>query len=394
MKDYQLFAQECIKCAKCIQHCTMYKVHRDEVHSPRGLLELISSVKKEDLTFQNALESCFLCGDCSSRCPKDLPIDFVIKVAKSNGKLSLFQKVYFYLLRHQKIADLVFSCLAFLPSCLFKSKKIKPIFKLSFTKKSFLNSHRSEIISTQSTGKRVMVFVGCLINYNFPKTGEALLKILDTLGYDVLLSKQECCGAPALFSKDINTAKILMYRNLENFEKIIDKVEAILIPEATCASVMIKDWKMLCESQEERKRLDRIVSKMYITSEWLSRQEKLFSVLKTNLKKRVAYHDPCHSNRAFGIFQEPRKFLSHSYDFIELDDSQECCGFGGVGMQLEKNDEVNEVGRRKAKKIAQASVDIVSAECSACRVQITNQLQQIKNSTEFKHHLELIAEAL
>jgi glycolate oxidase iron-sulfur subunit len=44
--------------------------------------------------------------------------------------------------------------------------------------------------------------------------------------------------------------------------------------------------------------------------------------------------------------------------------------------------------------IAETGAQIVSAECSACRMQISNSLHQAEVDVVFKNPIELIAEAL
>jgi glycolate oxidase iron-sulfur subunit len=51
-------------------------------------------------------------------------------------------------------------------------------------------------------------------------------------------------------------------------------------------------------------------------------------------------------------------------------------------------------GAPKAKMIEETGADIVSAECSACRMQLTNAMYQNGVETIFKNPIELLDEAL
>jgi len=71
------------------------------------------------------------------------------------------------------------------------------------------------------------------------------------------------------------------------------------------------------------------------------------------------------------------------------------CGFGGVTMQTEKYEFSKAAGAPKAAMIKETKANIVSAECSACRMQITNSLYLAKaDDVIFKNPIELIAQAL
>jgi len=65
-----------------------------------------------------------------------------------------------------------------------------------------------------------------------------------------------------------------------------------------------------------------------------------------------------------------------------------------VTMQTEKYHFAKAAGVPKAAMIRDTGAQVVSAECSACRMQINNSLHQAEVETIFKNPIELIAEAL
>jgi glycolate oxidase iron-sulfur subunit len=77
-----------------------------------------------------------------------------------------------------------------------------------------------------------------------------------------------------------------------------------------------------------------------------------------------------------------------------MSDPNACCGFGGVTMQTEKYHFAKAAGVPKAAMIKQSGAQVVSAECSACRMQINNSMHQADLDVVFKNPIELIAEAL
>ena len=108
----------------------------------------------------------------------------------------------------------------------------------------------------------------------------------------------------------------------------------------------------------------------------------------------ITYHDPCHARKVLGIYKEPRALLSQNYTLVEMENPNACCGFGGVTIQTEKFALAEKVGSKKAKMIAETKADFVAAECSACRMQLSNALHQENVAIPFKHPLELIAQAI
>ncbi|RAX54772.1 hypothetical protein CCY99_03070 [Helicobacter sp. 16-1353] len=248
--------------------------------------------------------------------------------------------------------------------------------------------------------KKVAIFIGCLSNYNYTQVGESLLFILDKLGIDVLIPKQECCGAPAYFTGDIKSVIFLIKKNIELFESFFDEIDAMIIPEATCAAMIMVDWKhslSYCEdSKHWIKRLEALLPKIHMATEYLYNQTNLLEILKTYNKKdiKITYHDPCHAKKVLNIAKEPRAFIEANYNLLEMKECDRCCGFGGVSIQSEKYHLAYNAGIPKAKNILDSGASIVSAECSACRMQLNNALDNQQANIVFKHPLELVRESL
>ena len=185
--------------------------------------------------------------------------------------------------------------------------------------------------------------------------------------------------------------------NIEYFEKFIDDVEAIIIPEATCSAMLKIDYDHYFHDQPEwRKRGNKVAKKIFMATEWLESHTHLKELLASKGKQNVSvtYHDPCHARKMQGIYQEPRKLISQNYVIKEMSDPNVCCGFGGVTMQTEKYHFAKAAGVPKAAMIKQSGAQVVSAECSACRMQINNSMYQADVDVVFKNPIELIAEAL
>lgn len=400
MKVFKNVASTCIKCAKCIPDCASYQFYRDEAHTPRGFLELIDQYEKGflklDSKLKKILDTCLLCNHCVSNCPVNIPIDSLIQEIRTKKKISLSQKAYFFLLRHRILRNFVFKFFAFLSPCEIKHKD-SALWNLKFSKEFFLDSYPQTIPSSgQKIQKRVAIFAGCLINYNYPHIGESLLKVLDSLGVDVLLPKQECCGAPAYFSGDIQTSIFLVKKNLFYFEKIIDLVDAILIPEATCASVMLKDWQKILSFDDENQKwtllLKKIQAKMFMATEWIYKFCDFNEVKKS--KRRVTYHDPCHACKVLQITKAPREIIKRGFEFTEMSDSSSCCGFGGIEVQGNYFELSKMIGVKKIRDIQQTNAQIISAECNACKTQIDYLLKKDNSDVVFYHPIELLEQML
>ncbi|GHV03221.1 glycolate oxidase iron-sulfur subunit [Campylobacterota bacterium] len=413
--DYAKYADNCVKCAKCIPTCTIYQVNRDETTTPRGFIHLLTALQDGTLELdKNAkaiFESCFLCTSCVSVCPSKVPTEQLIEnaraeIAKKFG-IAWFKRVAFYLLKHRTLLDISAKLGFVFKSCGFaaatggmRARFSIPMMKKgrllpSLAAKSFLATYPEKM--DFGGEKTVAIFIGCMANYAYTGVGDSLLYLLRTLKINALIPKDQlCCGAPSYFTGDLENTKWLIKYNIEYFELFIDTVEAVLIPEATCSSMIIHDWARVLEGEEEWvARSKRITAKCFIASKWLCDQTDIAARLAANGKRSVSvtYHDPCHAAKTQGVSKEPRALLGN-YTIVEMSDPTSCCGFGGITIQTERFSLAQAVGKNKAAMIAETGAEMISAECSACRVQIGEALNRYGATQRFAHPLELAARAL
>ncbi len=422
--NYTEISDDCIKCGKCKTVCTIFNVNQDETTSPRGFIDLLGAYKRDELeldkTAKDIFESCFLCTNCVEVCPNDLPTDMIIEqvrsdIAKKYG-IAWYKRAFFFLLRHRKIMDLMAKMGWVFQTCGLKidaqsqSSKLRLNLPIEMIKDrtlpfadrtSFLNSNPENIINHKENKefKKVAVFIGCMGNYAYTNIGKSLLKILEKLEIDAFIPKKQlCCGAPAYFTGDFDTVDYLIKKNIEYFETFIDDVDAIIIPEATCSAMINTDWAHFLHDQPDwKKRAIKLAPKVIMATKWLENNTKLVELLKNNgktMSEIVTYHDPCHAKKMQGVFKEPRNLIEQNYKIDEMSDPNECCGFGGVTMQSEKYHIAKAVGVKKAAMINKTKASVVSAECSACRMQITDSLGRTDTNVIFKNPIELIADAL
>jgi len=341
------------------------------------------------------------------------------EIAKKYG-IAWYKKAFFFLLRHRTIMDIMAKLGYVFQTCGLKTDDKKqsalPRFSLPIVKKdralpfadktSFLKKYPAVINNSSNVNEnsdvknKVAIFIGCMGNYAYTNIGDSLVKILKKLELDVIIPKKQlCCGAPAYFTGDFDTVDYLIKKNITYFETFIDDVDAIIIPEATCSAMINIDWVHFLHDQPEwKERAASIAPKVQMATKWLENNTKLKDILVSknrNITDLVTYHDPCHAKKMQGISKEPRSLLSQNYEMKEMSDSNRCCGFGGVTMQSEKYHLARAAGMPKAAMIKETKANIVSAECSACRMQITNSLHvsDVKEVV-FKNPIELIADVL
>jgi len=421
--DFKATTDECVKCGKCIPVCTIHQINADEVTSPRGFIELLGAYKQGHLELdsnaKDIFESCFLCTNCVDVCPNSLPTDMVIEevradIADKYG-IATFKKGFFWLLRNRWAMDLFSKFGYVFKSCALasdsKGRGLIAKYNLPLIKKgrllpsmfyrSFLNKYSEHIRPKEPSSQKVAIFIGCLANYNYRGIGDSLVYILEKLGIEIFIPKKQlCCGAPAYFTGDMSSVEYMTKKNIKYFESFIEEYDAVIIPEATCSAMIKEDWEKFFANRDMpdwEERAKKLMPKMFMATEWLANHTDLKDLLAKEgqkLDELVTYHDPCHARKVQGIYQEPRDLIAQNYDMVEMSDPNRCCGFGGVTMQTEKFELATLAGKPKAAMIEQTKANYVSAECSACRVQLSQAMNEAEVETVFKNPIELIAKAL
>ena len=160
-------------------------------------------------------------------------------------------------------------------------------------------------------------------NYAYTNIGDSLLTILDKLGIDAFIPKDQlCCSAPAYFTGAFDSVDYLLKENITYFETFIDDVDAIIVPEATCSAMMNIDWAHYFHDQPTwKKRAEKLAPKIVMATKWLENNTNLNQLLKKTGKRfsdLVTYHDPCHAKKMQGVFKEPRALIEQNYKIDEM----------------------------------------------------------------------------
>ena len=139
------------------------------------------------------------------------------------------------------------------------------------------------------------------------------------------------------------------------------------------------------------KRAQRIAERTHELSSFLVRVLKVSDV-GASWKGRLTWHDACHGLRDLNLKSEPRALLRNvrGAEFIELDNAESCCGFGGTFSV--KYPEISvAILDQKIEAIERAEVDAVVAADASCLMQIGGRLSRNGSSVRVMHLAELLA---
>ena len=121
------------------------------------------------------------------------------------------------------------------------------------------------------------------------------------------------------------------------------------------------------------------------------------------LKKKVAYHDPCGLGRYWGdegIYDEPRQILESipGLELVEMRDNRQfamCCGAGAGGLWQETK-KGERFADMRVEQAIEAGAQILAVACPYCMVMFEDSILSSNNGAaiEVKDIVELVQEAL
>lgn len=242
---------------------------------------------------------------------------------------------------------------------------------------------------TTNRRPRVALFVTCLGDQFFPQVGECVVEVLGRLGVEVTFNPaQTCCGQPAFNTGYREEARGVASRVLDLF----DDAEYVVAPSGSCTAMMRVFYPELFAGDPARlRKVEVLRHRLYEFSEFLVKVLKVEDV-GASFHGRVTYHDSCHLLRELSLGDEPRKLIRavRGIEFVELQDYQLCCGFGGTFSV--KFPEVSvAMGEDKLSAVAQTGAEYLVAADSSCLMHLAGLAHRRKLPVKTMHLAELLA---
>ncbi|MBW2520120.1 MAG: LUD domain-containing protein [Deltaproteobacteria bacterium] len=409
-------ALRCIKCGACANVCPVYQTVGGHVfgHIYISAIGIILTAFFHGL--ENASElvrACIGCRACVAVCPSQIDLESIILHLREvlgeeegigAGKALVFKKV----MRNRKLFHGLLRAASRLQKPVTRGERTirhLPLFFSGLTEwrtlpaiaDAPLRDQWATLNQVQAQAKyRVAFFAGCLNDFVYPELGHDLVQVMNHLGVEVTMPlDQNCCGVPALYSGDRETAIALAEQNVAAM--LADDPDYVITTCPTCTMALQRDFLDLLGDNpvwaERARHLSEItcdVSRFVV--------EKLNS--GTSFEKvadpaAVTYHDSCHLKRGAGVWQQPRDLLAQTgRDLVEMAHSDRCCGFGGSYSFTSQPDIAKRILNDKISDIEATGAKCVAMDCPGCMMQIRGGLEKQGKKIRAAHTIEIMAEAL
>ncbi|HEX4791342.1 MAG TPA: (Fe-S)-binding protein [Actinospica sp.] len=226
---------------------------------------------------------------------------------------------------------------------------------------------------------RVALFVTCVNDVAFPKTGIATVRLLERLGVEVAFPQaQSCCG-----QMQYNTGYPGFATELaEKFARDFAGFEAVVVPSGSCGAFVRTVHPSLT---------DAVVPPVYELSEFLIDVLGIEDV-GAYFPHTVAYHPTCHSARLLRVGDRPLRLLRHvqGLTLAALAGAEECCGFGGT-FAVKNPDVSAAMGNDKIGHALESGAVFLAAADNSCLMHLDGIARRRQAPVRTVHLAEILA---
>ena len=403
----------CIKCGTCLNVCPVFASVAGQTYGyiyHGGIGAILTAFQHSAEEAEDVASLCLGCMACRDACPARIDIPRMIValrtgLAQEKGLPWLSKMAYGRVLKHQPTFDKVLKVASYLQQP-FVDKDLM-IRQLPGSLKSLTQTISLPALSRKPLGDRIKEFSlpgktdkpkvafysGCVGTYAYPETCEKAMQFLKQCGAQPYYpEKQACCGAPAYFAGDAETALGLAEKNIAALEEMKPDFIATVCP--GCASMLKKEYLKLTAGEPKLNRRAKALAGKVKDLSQLVMELTPSQLQKPSKNQKITYHDPCHLKRGLGVCDEPRKLLEREgFEIVEMADADACCGFGGH-VVLTYPELSKSILKRKLDNIEATGVDTVVTNCLPCVLQLRGGLDKRNSKIKVVHSVELLANNL
>ena len=252
-------------------------------------------------------------------------------------------------------------------------------------------TNKSAVIDRRYRRGPVILWDDTFVRYHEPQIGKAAVKVLEALGFDVVLAeKRRCCGRPAFSQGNLDYAANAGKHNVELLSSLHYSSTPILFLEPSCYSMFVEDYAELKIVGVEKVAARCFLFEQFV-EDLLAREPQALSFKNGGRAPvNVAIHAHCHAKSIAHPGFMPRlveRLPGRQATLLETG----CCGMAGAfGALAAKYDLSLQVAEPLVQKInAQPAGSVVVASGTSCRHQISD-----LTGAHPQHMAELLADAL
>jgi Fe-S oxidoreductase len=392
--------------------CPSYMATREEEHSTRGRANALRFALSgkfplealESKRMMQVLDLCLGCKSCKSECPSEVDMAKIkyehLYQYYKNRRVPLGSRLVSNIHRMNALAApvapianatnrsypvrFVLEKIAGFDRSRPMPKVVRQTFQKWFDK-------RKSTDRLSSTRGKIVLFHDTFMNFNHPSIGISATRLLEALGFEVVvLNNRKCCGRPMISKGLLDEAGQNARHNVDLLHPYVHNGTKIVGCEASCVSAMTDDWPDLLGGDERA----REVAAAVVTIEQLlvrTRGDDGQQIEWSDLEKQVKFFGHCHQRALEGTTDSVAALnIPPGYTASEI--SAGCCGMAGsFGYEKKHLAVATAAGEDRlfpAVRDASPGEEIATSGVS-CREQIG-----FNTERESRHVVEVLADAL
>lgn len=411
--NFSRTTERCIGLGKCLKKdagtmCPSYMVTGDEKHSTRGRAHLLHEMVRGEIiqdgwksaAVKEALDLCLSCKACKSECPVGVDMAAYKAEFLSHFYEGKIRPVQAYLFGNidvwARLAAKVPGISNFMMGNPLLGGILKKISGIAqerqlpvFAHQTFRDWFRNRPVRSGQGRPQVMLWVDTFMNYFYPEIGYSAVRVLEYLGYEVIIPpKPLCCGRPLYDFGMLDAAKKKLRSVLDSLTPDLAAGVPVVGLEPGCVSVFRDEMVNLMPKNPQASALKR---QTFFWDEFIfQNHEKELKKLVSKDSDRILVHGHCHQKALLGM-KSISGILSTLQFPHELLDSG-CCGMAGsFGFDKDHQDVSRDLAERVLLKRLREKKEneVLLTDGFSCREQV----RQLAGYTAV-HSAELISRIL
>jgi Fe-S oxidoreductase len=381
----------CSDCRMCVKLCPSF----------RSLFEMIDDLGGSDHTselgdaqHQRVVDECYQCKLCYVICPytpdqqQEWRIDFPQLMLRSliANDDAMQKSTSARLLARTDLQGKVATAIAPLVNVSTRVKPARVVMEKvagisrqrllpSFAKVRFSKWFRNRPQPAATTRSetppdrgRVALFPTCLVEYQVPEVGRALVGVYERNGFACDLPEgQVCCGMPWLDAGDPERFREAAQRNVEALLPAVEAGAAVVVPQPTCAYTLKDEYPAFLGTEAARK----VADATFDASEFLMakhKEEKLDTEFTGKTYETILWHSACHY-RAQQIGPKSRDLMALTGAKVGM--VERCSAIDGTwGLRAENVELARRVAKPLMERVRESDDELVAGDCQLANVAI------------------------
>ncbi|MEO0468381.1 MAG: (Fe-S)-binding protein [Bacteroidota bacterium] len=240
---------------------------------------------------------------------------------------------------------------------------------------------------------KVALFIPCYVDQFYPQVAIASLELLEKLGCEVVYPQgQTCCGQP-MANSGCEQDAVAAY---QHFVELFSEFDYIVAPSGSCTYHVRKHYDIVPQTEAVQ----------HIRNRTLDLAEFLLDVMKVDkidvsFPHKIGLHQSCHGLRGLRLGQSSERngpafskigqllSMVDGVEMVDLDRSDECCGFGGTFAVNEASISVK-MGQDRIADHQRNGAEVIVAGDMSCLMHLEGLIRRKGQQLPVRHLAEIL----